>query len=114
MKSKKILALMVLAALVTSLGACITDDDVKDIVEYNLRIENDTSSAFDIYIDNQLDSHGAYPAGHVAANQHTIIHELDIGVNYIVHLVNPGDDFDSPVHEKNVHSAGGDMTWTIN
>ena len=114
MKTRNFLILTALAALVLGLGACMDDDDVKDTVEYNLRIENNTDSAYDIFIDNGLNNAGPYPAGHVAAHQYTIIHELDIGVDYTVHLVNPGDGFDSPVHERTVHSESADVTWTIN
>ncbi len=113
MNNKKTASLLALAVLLVSFVGCMDDDDVKDIVEYNLRINNNAATAFDVHIDNQLDSPGSYSAGHVAAGQHTIIHELDIGVDYIVHLVNPGDGFDSPVHQRTVHSSGGDVTWTI-
>lgn len=114
MMKKKITTLVIAAILISSLGACLSDDDVKDVVEYDLHIVNNTASAFDIYIDNDLENSGAYTAGHLAANQFAIIHELDIGVNYTVHLVNPGEGFDSPVHEKVIRSSGADVTWTIN
>jgi len=66
MKTRNILILVVLTALIFSLGACMDDDDVKD------------------------------------------------GVDYTVHLVNPGDGFNHPVHQRTVHSSSADVTWTIN
>jgi len=114
MKTIKLLTLIVVAMLAVSLGGCMDSDDVQDIVEYNLRIENGTDAAYDIWIDNPLTNHGPYPAGHVAANQHALVHELDIGINYTVHLVAPGDVFDNAIFQRNVHSSGGDITWNVN
>jgi len=113
MKTKKILSLLSLALVVLAVGAC-NEDDVKDIVEYNLTIVNNTDAAYDIWIDNPLTTHGFYPAGHIAANRSAVIHELDIGVNYSVHLVNEGATADPAVHARNVHSGDSDVTWTVN
>jgi len=113
MQAKKILSLLIVALVALSIGAC-NSDDVKDIVEYNLTIVNNTDTAYDVWIDNPLSDHGFYHAGHVAATQKTIIHELDIGIHYKVHLALENEPADPGVHEKSIHSNDADVTWTIN
>jgi len=113
MKSKKFLTVLVLVLVVLSISAC-NEDDVKDIVEYNLTIHNNTATSYDVWIDNPLSSHGFYHAGHVAANQKTIIHELDIGIDYKVHLTNENAPADPAVHSRTVTSSSEDVSWTVN
>jgi len=110
---KKIVVLLALALVMMAVGAC-NEDDVKDIVEYNLTIENNTATVFDVWIDNPLSSHGYYFASHVAANHKTIIHELDIGIEYKVNLVLKDEPAEPSVHHRIVHSSSDDVIWTIN
>lgn len=113
MKAKTILAMLALSLMVLSIGSCNTDD-IKDIVEYNLEIINNTSTPYDVWIDNPLSTHGYYHAGHVAANQKTIIHELDIGIDYKCNLVNEGASAEPAVHHRIVFSNDADVHWAIN
>ena len=113
MITRRILSVLFLVTLALSVSAC-SDDDVKDIVEYNLTIHNNTDTSYDVWIDNPLGTGGFYHAGHVAAHQMTIIHELDIGIHYTVHLTDVDADAEPAVHERTVTSDSADVSWTVN
>lgn len=95
------------------LGACSDDDnECRDLAEYDLTIQNKTAEAFDVHI-SPGPGNDFYHAGHVAARQMTIIHELDIGIDYLVHLTDVNAPAESAIHEYTISPSGEDVTWIL-
>jgi hypothetical protein len=113
MRWKSVVALVSMVLVAVAMAAC-SEDDIIDLVEYNLTIENTTASAYDVWINNPLSTSGFYAAGHLAANRSTIIHELDIGIDYEVNLTTPGSGSATPaIHNKTISSSDQDVTWQV-
>jgi hypothetical protein len=89
-------------------------NDPLPAIGYDLTIQNQTATAYDQFMNVDLDAQGFRPAGHVPANGQLTLRNLVIGAHYTFRLALVGNNATMFVHERAVTSLSDDVVWVVN
>ena len=106
LKNLKILMLLALMISLLAFAGCDDDPDfVEAIVFYDLHVQNNTDTDFDLFMEEDVDTSGYWAAGQVEAQSSTTIDDLAISVYYNLRLSLVGESADDYVYEYSVRSV---------
>lgn len=94
------------------LSAC-DEDDPTDVVQWDLTINNNTDTIYDIYQDTDLVGHEFTNAGQVGAQSSKVLTDRVTTVGYTFRLVPVGQVFDDFDFEKAISSNGANQSWSV-
>jgi len=96
------------------LAAC-DDDDVQEILHYDITIINSTGTDYEVWIDVDVDAAGFVQDGTVDGGTMRVLRDRVIDVGYHIRLTEPGQDPDTTFeHERTIEQGSDtDVTWTV-
>ena len=111
--SAKWMLLLTVTAALGLLGGCGDEDNPVAVVQWDLTINNNTATIYDIYQDTDLAGSDFVNVGQVGANGSHTITDLTTSVNYTFRLVPNGQPVGDFEHETTLSSSGNDRSWTV-
>ena len=111
-KANYILAVLMIAVFVISVSSCKKYDPEPDTI-YNLKIENKTDQAYDIFMKNNASNLDFIKQGHVASQSTIEIKDLTVDYHYTLRAVIPGNSIDDYYVEEKFTSANGSDDYII-
>jgi hypothetical protein len=103
---------VLLLGLLLAIPAC-SSDSTGASTRYALTITNNTATAYEIFMDTDLDNVGFRVAGTVAAGATTTIPSLTVAAHYTFRLSPIGAGAGAFVYEDAVTSSGANVSWTV-
>ena len=105
----------ILSFCVLGLVACSDDEDIVEVVQYDITIVNTIDTNYQVWIDADIDTDGFVRDGDLGANATRVFLDRTIAVGYTFRLTLDGQDPDADEfeHHQEIRSDGANITWEV-
>lgn len=88
-------------------------DPLDNVIEYDLRIDNQTEVGYNVFLASNVISGGAFSnVGQIGRMDSITLRNLAVDVQYSVRLAQ-GDDPEQFDYQQLILSQGDDITWSV-